>query len=159
MNSYISSLLICATLATMPQANAANTVSRSTAVSFVSILYRAALLRTNPSSDQGGMEYWVNALVQGRGTCYTVAYSFVHSSEARLFVQKNMSNSQFVKYAYVAVLGRYPDAGGFAYWKNRLNSIAQTTASTQLVKARIDLLNLMLTSDEFGIRCARTGIE
>jgi Ca2+-binding RTX toxin-like protein len=89
-------------------------------------LYGATLAR---APDAGGFEGWTDALGSGRGLV-GIAAGFVDSAE---FKQKygNTDNTQFVTLLYQNVLGRAPDAGGLASWKNLLDAGTQTR--TQVV--------------------------
>lgn len=75
-------------------------------------LYGAVLGRL---PDQSGFDFWVN----DSRNVFAMASSFVASDE---FVRTygGLSDDEFTVEIYRNVLGRDPDAGGLAYWRNRL---------------------------------------
>lgn len=84
-------------------------------------LYWAFFLRT---PDLGGMDYWVGRLTAGK-TLASVAKQFATSSE---FQTKygSKTNSQFVTLIYQNIFDRNPDAGGLAFWTQKLDTQAKT---------------------------------
>jgi len=109
---------------------------------FVERLYDTALSRTG---DATGVEYWVNALVNGEKTGSEVAYGFFFSNE---FINNGSSNEEYVKSLYEAILGRDADADGLAYWVDALNS-GKTTE---------EVFSGFVASAEFADLCASYGI-
>lgn len=83
---------------------------------FVARLYRICLDRL---PDQGGQSGWVNKLISGQSTGSSVAYGFVFSPE---FINKGLSNEDFVRYMYRAFFNREADEAGFNSWVNELNN-------------------------------------
>ncbi|PZW48015.1 putative repeat protein (TIGR01451 family)/fimbrial isopeptide formation D2 family protein [Humitalea rosea] len=80
-------------------------------------LYQAALGR---DADQGGLNYWIEAVEHGTPLA-SLASSFLGSSEfATRFGTPD--NAGFVDQLYQNVLGRAGDAGGVAFWTGVLNS-------------------------------------
>lgn len=80
-------------------------------------LYQATLGRT---PDEGGLLNWAEALANGRPFLDVVG-GFVASAEFR-GRYGDTTNEEFVTLLYANVLGRTPDAIGFASWTTRLNS-------------------------------------
>ena len=84
---------------------------------FVERMYNNILLR---SSDPGGFSAWVGALNNGQLTKAQMALRFLDSGEfQRLFVSQNRVD---ISLLYFDMLQRDPDAGGFSYWVEVLNS-------------------------------------
>lgn len=77
----------------------------------------------NRAPDKSGLDYWTNRLTRTdkyRKTLAEIARQFMGSGE---FKRKygTLTNQQFVNAMYPQVFGRSPDAGGLAYWTNKLN--------------------------------------
>jgi len=83
---------------------------------FVTRLYTTVLQR---SPDQVGLDNWTEALLRGRNTGAEAAYGFVFSSE---LIDRDLSDQQFLKVLYNALLGRDPDSEGMANWLYRLET-------------------------------------
>jgi hypothetical protein len=81
-------------------------------------LYVAFYLR-NP--DFGGLEFWKTQLATHSMGIREVADFFAHSSE---FQNRygDFDDAEFVALVYRNVLGRKPDAAGFAYWTRQLQN-------------------------------------
>jgi hypothetical protein len=100
------------------------------------MLYKAAFNRT---PDAGGLGYWINQM--DKGMSYSdVANNFVNSTEFKTaFGGANPSVNTLVTKLYNNVLNRTPDAGGLAFWQNKLSNEGWTTA---------DVLGFFSTSGE-----------
>jgi hypothetical protein len=100
------------------------------------MLYKAAFNRT---PDAGGLGYWINQM--DKGMSYSdVAKNFVTSSEFQTaFGGSSPSVNTLVTKLYNNVLARTPDAGGLAFWQNKLSNEGWTTA---------DVLGFFSTSGE-----------
>jgi hypothetical protein len=100
------------------------------------MLYKAAFNRT---PDAGGLGYWINQM--DKGMSYSdVAKNFVTSAEFQTaFGGSNPSVNTLVTKLYNNVLARTPDAGGLAFWQNKLSNEGWTTA---------DVLGFFSTSGE-----------
>lgn len=77
----------------------------------------------NRAPDPGGYSYWLRQLTRTdkyHKDLAEIARQLMGSPE---FKRKygTLNNEQFVKAMYPQVFGRDPDAGGLAYWTNRLN--------------------------------------
>lgn len=82
---------------------------------FVARIYTKALNR-NP--EPAGLEYWSREINAGRKTPDEVAQLFFSSPE---FVNKHLTNTEYVKVLYRTFMGREYDTDGLHYWVNRLN--------------------------------------
>jgi hypothetical protein len=100
------------------------------------MLYKAAFNRT---PDVGGLGYWINQM--DKGMSYgDVAKNFVTSSEFQTaFGGSNPTVNTLVTKLYNNVLARTPDAGGLAFWQNKLSNEGWSTA---------DVLGFFSTSGE-----------
>lgn len=87
-------------------------------------LYQAAFDRT---PDKGGLGFWIDKMGHGTGL-RTVADAFVNSAEFRDEYGAGAGSTTIVTALYANVLDRAPDAGGFAYWVNLLDSKTLTVA-------------------------------
>jgi hypothetical protein len=78
-------------------------------------LYSAYFLR---GADPGGMAYWLDRMNQGM-TLAQISNFFAQSPEFNARYGA-LNAGDFVKLVYRNVLGREPDAGGYAYWAPRV---------------------------------------
>jgi len=83
---------------------------------FVTRFYQLCLSR---DPDSGGLNGWVNYLINGTLTGADVAYSFIFSQE---FIDRDVSNEDYVTIMYRAFFGREPDSDGYNGWLTWLNS-------------------------------------
>ena len=109
---------------------------------FVDRLYTIVLERT---PDVSGIDSWVNSLTTGNMTGVRVADGFIMSDE---FMNKDISNEEFVKILYRAFFGREADADGLATWKGLLDAGCKKTY----------VFAGFANSTEFGNLCAEAGI-
>ena len=82
---------------------------------FVTRLYETVLGR---KPDASGRDSWVSALKNKTKTGAEVAYGFLFSTE---YLNKKVSDSQYLETLYRALMGRASDAAGKADWQNHLN--------------------------------------
>jgi hypothetical protein len=87
-------------------------------------LYQAAFDRT---PDSVGLGYWIAAMDNGV-SLRSVADSFVKSAEFTALYGSAPSNSDLLTGFYQNVLHRAGDAGGFAYWLDKLDSHVATVS-------------------------------
>jgi hypothetical protein len=88
-------------------------------VSPVVRLYFAYFLRI---PDYAGLQFWINYYKSGH-SLDEISNFFAASSEFTS-TYGSLNNSQYVNLVYQNVLGRAPDAGGFNFWVNQLNTNA-----------------------------------
>jgi Domain of unknown function (DUF4214) len=90
-------------------------------------LYFAYFLRI---PDYEGLQYWINQYTNGAPLAL-ISEAFADSQE---FQQRygSLNDGDFVTLLYQNVLGRSPDAGGYAYWVGQLNSGLQTRGRVML---------------------------
>lgn len=84
-------------------------------------LYQAVFGR---EPDAEGLGYWVRHQDAGQSSFEDVARSFMASPEfeQRYGSEDELSNADFLDLLYQNVLGRDPDADGFAYWTDKLDT-------------------------------------
>ena len=83
------------------------------------MLYKAAFNRT---PDVGGLGFWINKMDTGM-SYNSVAQSFVNSAEFKTaFGGSNPTVNTLVTKLYNNVLNRAPDAGGLAFWQEKLTT-------------------------------------
>jgi hypothetical protein len=80
-------------------------------------LYKAAFART---PDVGGLGFWKDAMERDGFAIGQVAIAFLDSPESKATYGSNTSDSEFITRLYKNVLGRAPDADGFAFWSKAL---------------------------------------
>ena len=83
---------------------------------FVSRLYTVVLGR---EAEADGLNYWTNELYNQRIDGATAARCFIKSEE---FMNKNVSNSEYLRILYSTFFDREMDEGGRDYWLGQLNS-------------------------------------
>ncbi len=91
--------------------------------------------------DEEGFNYWVNEIKNGKSAAYVAKYFFLNSEE----IQKSgISNEEFIKKIYKALLNRDVDEEGLGYWLDQLE---------RKRVPRVQLLNYIIFSDEFQKLC------
>ncbi|SFV55835.1 hypothetical protein MNB_SV-9-165 [hydrothermal vent metagenome] len=110
---------------------------------FVERFYVTVLDR---DSDEAGINYWTNSLLNGQEAGADIAKGFIFSDE---FISRATTNDAFLYILYRAFFNREPDSGGFNYWTNYFNS----------GKSRSFILDGFLYSEEFTNLCKEYGIE
>ena len=134
-----------------PAAPAASTPAASVVVSdphaslknFVERLYRDVLGR---QFDVAGRDYWVDMLLHTNATGSSVANGFFNSQE---FMNKKMSNEQFVATLYRVFFDRTASAAEIANWTNAMNNGA----------TRAQVIAGFEGSQEWARTCAYFGIN
>jgi Ca2+-binding RTX toxin-like protein len=91
-------------------------------------IYKAAFNR-NP--DESGLGYWIGQM-DGGMDLLEVSSRFIDSAEFRTLYGNNPSNADFLTKVYSNVLGRAPDASGYAWWLNAMNTDATKTKAKVL---------------------------
>lgn len=119
-----------------------NTVQNAGVEDFVSRMYTVAL---NREAETEGLNDWVGQLrnhtIDGAG----IANGFINSRE---FLNKNLSNDDFVRVLYATFFDREPDEAGMQDWLNRLNTGV----------SRTEVLSGFVNSEEFSNLCDTFGI-
>lgn len=110
---------------------------------FVTRFYTYALQR---KPDQAGLDAWTSALASGSATGKDIAYGFFFSPE---FLNKNLSNAEYLKRLYKTLFNRDPDTAGFNAWLDQLNNGV----------SRQEVLNGFLNSVEFKRVCDKYNIK
>jgi len=116
----------------------------STPYDFVKGLYNNCLGRSGSSQEIRG---WANPLTAGNFSAARVAHGFFESPE---FKSKNVSNSEYVKRLYKALLQRDYDAGGYLNWYIAL-------ANGRLTRSQV--LDGFVNSPEFQNVCKKFSID
>jgi N-acetylmuramoyl-L-alanine amidase len=109
---------------------------------FVMRLYTIVLGR---DYDPAGLQMWTNTLKSRVHTGASVAHGFFFSSE---FIDRRVSNEEFVRILYRTFLNREADPQGEATWLNNLRSGLP----------RENVFGGFTNSAEFGMLCAEAGI-
>ena len=109
---------------------------------FVERLYTIALGR---SSDPAGQQSWVNTITSGQNTGADVARGFLYSDE---FLNKNMTNEDFVRTLYRTFFDREADQGGLAAWVGVLDG----------GESKQNVIEGFINSTEWANVCVRYGI-
>ena len=110
---------------------------------FVTRFYNLILDR---EPDAAGLNTWTTLLTMGERTGVGAAEGFILSDE---FLNKEMSNEEFIKIMYRTFLGREADEGGLATW---MNLMAQGYQKKFIFSG-------FANSDEFQTVCDGYGIE
>ncbi|MDR2600790.1 MAG: DUF4214 domain-containing protein [Oscillospiraceae bacterium] len=110
---------------------------------FVERLYLLVLERR---PEAYGFGEWTNRLKRGETDGARMAHGFFYSTE---FLNRNLSNEQYLEILYRAILGRKPEAFGWNAWLERM----KTNMS------RYDVFVGFINSVEFGEICESYGIN
>lgn len=86
-------------------------------------LFRATFAR---DPDPVGFEFWAGEFAKGRSPI-DIASGFANSEEFRLSYGA-VDNTRFIELMYNNVLGRDPDAQGYAYWRKAMEQNGQSRA-------------------------------
>jgi hypothetical protein len=81
-------------------------------------IYKAAF---NREPDSAGIGYWISKL-DNEMDMIELAQRFVDSAEFQTVYGTKPSNAEFVAKLYQNVLGRSPDATGYTWWVNKMNT-------------------------------------
>ena len=79
----------------------------------------------NRAPDAEGLFYWADKFAEGR-TLEEIAERFFDQVETRALYPNPSDTTAFINAVYNNVLGRDPDADGFAFWKDKLDTGAFT---------------------------------
>ncbi len=109
---------------------------------FVTRFYQLCLSR---EPDLQGLQGWTNYIQTGQKSAAEVAHGFVFSTE---FVNRKVSNNDFVTIMYRAFFNREPDPNGFNGWVEELNR----------GRTRQQVFNGFINSAEFKNLCTSFGI-
>ena len=120
-----------------------STVSEPGVSGFVERLYTIALGR---SSDPAGKSDWVAAVTERGQSGADVARGFLYSPE---FLNKGLSNEDFVTVLYRTFFNREPDRDGFNAWVNALSNGA----------SKQDVIEGFINSTEWANLCVFYGIR
>ncbi|QRO02055.1 DUF4214 domain-containing protein [Archangium violaceum] len=135
-------------------ANQAGSTGGPTAAALTHFDYVAYLYRFihGRDADASGQSYWTGRLEAGSATRIQVQVAFYNSTESLTRRNANnytpapstntLSHTDFVKYAYIVLLGRDADASGLNAYVNAL----QTGAT------RADVIRALMTSSEYRTR-------
>jgi|GEM_PF-5319598 len=94
-------------------------------------IYKAAFNRDPMNGDKGGLGYWIAQIDKGMDLI-EVSARFVDSNEFRTLYGTNPTNDQFLTKLYTNVLGRQPEASGYNWWLNELNTNPEKTKAKVL---------------------------
>lgn len=118
-----------------------NTFVSSKQSAFVDRLYTKGLDR----QPDNGKYSWLTLIQNGKSSAGQVAWGIFSSVE---FTNKRLSNTEYVKHLYRALLGREADSGGLQYWVGCLN------AGT----SRYNVFRGIANSAEFRNYCDANGL-
>lgn len=110
---------------------------------FIVRMYEKVL---NREPEENGIRYWYDNIIDGKKTGADVAAEFFGSKE---YQEKKVSADTYLEDLYRTMLNRGGDQGGKAYWMGILDT---GVSRDYLMKGFID-------SNEYGKRCADSGIE
>ena len=97
--------------------------------------------------EEEGAAFWTNELYSFNLTGAQVGLQFIFSEE---FINRGLSNEEFVTVLYRTFFGREPEEGGFAFWTGALNDGTLDRAA---------VANGFIYSQEWSDTCARYGIR
>jgi serralysin len=89
-------------------------------------VYRTYFGALNRAPDQGGYEWWLEQKQSGVFDLVEIAARFIDSPEFRSLVDEDasgdISDTEFLDHVYNGVFGREPDAEGYAWWLDQLET-------------------------------------
>lgn len=94
-------------------------------------VYKAAFNRDPMQGDTAGLGFWISRIDAGMDMV-EVGARFIDSAEFRTLYGSNPSNADFLTRVYQNVLGRTPDASGYQWWLNELNTNPSKTPAKVL---------------------------
>jgi hypothetical protein len=94
-------------------------------------VYKAAFNRDPMQGDTSGLGYWIGQMDSAMDLI-EVSARFVDSKEFRDLYGTNPTNAQFLTKLYENVLGRTPEANGYNWWLNELNTNPSKTKAKVL---------------------------
>ncbi len=121
-----------------------SSASSNTLEDFVKRMYTTALKR---EPEEGGFNYWRDALKNNKTTARDMARFFFDSPE---FKSYHLSNEEFLKRVYETIMNREPDKEGFSYWLNRLDKGEVE---------RSDVVDMFVDAPEFKELAKKYGIK
>lgn len=117
---------------------------------FINRMYSTCLGRT---ADQGGLDYWVNALQAKEKNGADVGAYFIQSEELQ---NKNLSDQAYIAVLYQAFFNRAADAEGSAYW---LGELAAGKSKDMILASFINSPEYQEVCDGFGIERGTMAVE
>ena len=100
---------------------------------FISDVYKKTFLR---DPEEYGLNYWFNKLISQE---YSVRSFLINILNEKEFIQKDLSNEEFVSSMYSIIANREPDQDGYTYWLNMLIEL-EKQMDIKLAKSKIILL-------------------
>lgn len=94
-------------------------------------VYKAAFNRDPMSNDLGGLGFWISK-IDGGMSMVEVGARFLDSNEFRALYGNTPTNATFLTKVYTNVLGRTPDAEGYGWWLNQLDTNPEKTKAKVL---------------------------
>ena len=116
---------------------------KSKVVQFVERMYTECLKR---AAESGGLNYWSKELCNHTKTGKTLLNNFFLSQEIK---NKNLSNEEYVRRIYRAMLNRDPDSGGLAYWAGRMN---KGESAVVVIAGFVDSAEFTKICQDYGIQ-------
>ena len=101
--------------------------------SFISDVYRKTFSR---EPEEHGFNYWYNKLISYE---YSVRNFLTNILNEQEFINKNLSNEEFITAMYSIIANREPDQTGYNYWLNMLIE-SQNKLNIKTVKSNIIML-------------------
>ncbi|AVR97924.1 DUF4214 domain-containing protein [Pseudoduganella armeniaca] len=121
------------------------------ALTDIALLYQAAFGR---APDLAGLNFYL----QGAGDPVSIARGFTTSTEWRETGVERLDNAAFVRQMYEQVLGRKPDAEGFAFWTAQLDGVNGRFATRGEVLAGFALSDEARALHKDGLVIGATGV-
>ncbi len=100
---------------------------------FISDVYKKTFSR---DAEEYGFNYWYNKLISYE---YSVRSFLINILNEKEFIDRNLSNEEFITSMYSIIANREPDHVGYNYWLNKLMDLQQTMDS-KLSKSQIILM-------------------
>jgi len=94
-------------------------------------VYKAAFNRDPMAGDTAGLGFWIDKMDNDMDLI-EVSARFIDSNEFRQGYGSNPTSEEFLSKLYTNVLGRQPEASGYNWWLNELNTNPEKTKAKVL---------------------------
>jgi hypothetical protein len=100
------------------------------------------------AADTRGMDWWAGHLKSGNVTKEQLADYLINSYEGKL-AYGSKSNAEFVDSMYDNILGRDPDAGGLAYWTQKLDDGVSRGALANYLMDTVEVSTVDIVAQDY----------
>lgn len=118
--------------------------------SFISDVYEKTFSR-NP--DEFGFNYWYNKLISQE---YSVRNFLINMLNEKEFIEKNLTNEEFITSMYLIIANREPDQMGYNYW---LTKLIEYQKQLDIKSAKSNIILLICNESELSNRSLKLNLR